>query len=211
MPHAVLVYAIPSVTYSGEAQTPVVKVKDDDSGEILKAGKDYTVAFEDNVKAPEGKVVIDFIGDYAGVERKTEPFTINPATVTVTGMSAMDKVYDGNDTATVVGNPVLSGVIDGDDVRLGEVSVKVNVVDGPTKIAFKKSSYSVKKGKSLNLANKIKVTPSDTTGSCTWSSSDPGIATVSAKGVVKGVKKGTVTITVATANGKSAKVKVKVK
>ena len=90
-------------------------------------------------------------------------------------------------------------------------TVKVTVIDGPTKIAFKKSGYSVKKGKTLKLAGKIKLTPSGVTTTYTWNSSDPGIATVSVKGVVKGLKKGTVTITVVTANGKSAKVKVKVK
>ena len=85
--------------------------------------------------------------------------------------------------------------------------VEVTVVDGPMTVSFKKASYSVKKGKKLKLSDKIKVTPAGSAGSCTWISSDPGIATVSAKGVVKGVKKGTVT----TANGKQASTTVKVK
>ena len=59
--------------------------------------------------------------------------------------------------------------------------------------------------------HKIKLTPAGATSACTWISSDPGIATVSAKGVVKGVKKGTVTIIVTTANGLTAQTKVKVK
>ena len=45
----------------------------------------------------------------------------------------------------------------------------------------------------------------------TWSSSDPAVATVSAGGVVRGRRKGTVTITVTTDNGKQARVKVTVK
>ena len=89
--------------------------------------------------------------------------------------------------------------------------VEVTVVDGPMTVSFKRASYSVKKGKKLKLSDKIKVTPAGSAGSCTWISSDPGIATVSAKGVVKGVKKGTVTITVTTANGKQASTTVKVK
>lgn len=40
---------------------------------------------------------------------------------------------------------------------------------------------------------------------------DPSIATVSVKGVVKGIKKGTVTITVTSSNGKTASTKIKVK
>ena len=90
-------------------------------------------------------------------------------------------------------------------------SIKVKVTYGPTKVAFKKSSYSVKQGKTLKLASKIKLTPSGATSAYTWTSSDPSIATVSAKGVVKGVKKGTVTISVTTANGKTAEVIIRVK
>ena len=90
-------------------------------------------------------------------------------------------------------------------------TVKVTVIDGPSKIAFKKSSYSLKKGKTLNLAKQLKLTPSGVTTTYTWNSSDPGIATVSVKGVVKGLKKGTVTITVTSSNGKTASTKIKVK
>ena len=75
-------------------------------------------------------------------------------------------------------------------------------------------SYTIeglKKGRKLKLTDKIKPTPAGATSACTWISSDPGIATVSAKGVVKGVKKGTVTIIVTTANGLTAQTKVKVK
>ena len=89
--------------------------------------------------------------------------------------------------------------------------VRVNVVDGPTKISFKKSRYSVEKGKKLKLASRIKLTPSGVTTTYTWVSSDPDVATVNARGVVKGVKKGTATITVTTANGKSADVTIRVK
>jgi hypothetical protein len=39
-------------------------------------------------------------------------------TVTITGLSAQNKVYDGTMTATVIGTPVLHGVAAGDDVTL---------------------------------------------------------------------------------------------
>lgn len=56
---------------------------------------------------------------------------------------------------------------------------------------FSESNYSIYKKKTLDLASKL------TGGSdnITWTSSDPSIATVDAKGVVTGVQKGTVTIT----------------
>lgn len=69
----------------------------------------------------------------------------------------------------------------------------------------------MKKDKTLKLSGQIKLRPSGVTTTYTWKSSDPSIATVSSKGVVKGARKGTVTITVRTANGKKAKTKVTVK
>jgi uncharacterized protein YjdB len=67
----------------------------------------------------------------------------------------------------------------------------------------------VKAGKKITL--KTKLTPAKAKTTLTWSSSNKKIATVTQKGVVKGIRKGTVTITVKTANGKKATVKVTVK
>ena len=89
--------------------------------------------------------------------------------------------------------------------------ISVTVVAGPTGIAFKKSGYSVKKGKKLKLADQVKLTPAGVKAACSWTSSDPSVATVNGKGDVKGVKKGTATITATTANQQTAKVKITVK
>lgn len=121
----------------------------------------------------------------------------NVATVTSAGIIKAKGV--GSCTVYVMAN---NGV---------RASVKVTVPDYPSKISFKKSSYSVKKGKKLKLAGQIKLTPSGVTTDYTWYSSDPDIATVSSKGVVKGVKKGALTIAVYTSNGKMAYTTVKVK
>lgn len=53
--------------------------------------------------------------------------------------------------------------------------------------------------------------PAKASGKLTWSTSDKSIATVSSKGVVKGISQGTATITVKTTNKKTAKCKVVVK
>ncbi len=45
--------------------------------------------------------------------------TINPATLTITGVTANDKVYDRANSATLSGSAALSGVIVGDIVTLG--------------------------------------------------------------------------------------------
>lgn len=68
-----------------------------------------------------------------------------------------------------------------------------------------KTSLSVKKGKTVN----VKATALPDT-KITYTSSNKKIATVTNKGVVKGIKKGTTTILVK-ANGKTVKVKVTVK
>lgn len=78
-------------------------------------------------------------------------------------------------------------------------------------------SVSVKKSASVYVGKKITlkatVKPSNASNKAvTWKSSDTKVATVSSKGVVKGLKKGTVTITATTKDGKrKAKCKVAVK
>ncbi len=74
---------------------------------------------------------------------------------------------------------------------------------GINSISFSQNKASVKVGEKLTLMVIIK--PSSLASSkLTWKSSDSSIATVDSNGIVKGLKKGTVTITVTTANGKSA-------
>ena len=43
-------------------------------------------------------------------------FTVNKKTVTISGISVSDKVYDGTDAAEIIGEPVLNGVVSGDSV-----------------------------------------------------------------------------------------------
>ncbi len=91
--------------------------------------------------------------------------------------------------------------------------LKITVKKKPTKITItspKKKTATLKKGKTLKI--KTKLTPSKAASyKLTYTSSKKKVASVSALGVVKGLKKGTTTITVKTYNGKSAKVKVTVK
>ncbi len=70
----------------------------------------------------------------------------------------------------------------------------------PSSVEFDKSEYGVGIDKELKL--KATVMPSYATDkSLTWTSSNPGVATVSQDGVVKGIAEGSTTITVSTANG----------
>ncbi len=76
-------------------------------------------------------------------------------------------------------------------------------------VTLNKKSATLLTGKTITLKASIK--PSDATDkTLTWSSSNKKIATVNKKGVVKGLKKGTVTITATTGNGKKATCKITV-
>lgn len=84
-----------------------------------------------------------------------------------------------------------------------KATCKVTVKTPTLKLA--KTSASVKKGKTVTI--KATAVP---TGTITYKSNNKKIATVSSKGVVKGVAKGKTTITV-TCNGVSKKFTVTVK
>ena len=106
------------------------------------------------------------------------------------------------------------GVVKG--IKAGTAIITVTTVSGKTaqctvtvkevqaaSIKLNKSSVKINVGESVTL--KAAVSPSNTTNSkVTWSSSNKKIAAVSASGVVKGIKAGTVTITAKTNNGKTA-------
>ena len=56
--------------------------------------------------------------DYQIIEPTGLIADINPAVLTISGLTATDKVYDGTTTDTLSGTPVLTGVVSGDDVTL---------------------------------------------------------------------------------------------
>ena len=89
--------------------------------------------------------------------------------------------------------------------KCGDVKVTCKVtVKNPT-LTLSKTSVSVKVGKTTKIT--AKVAPS---GKVTYKSNNKKIATVSSKGTIKGIKKGTAKITV-TCNGVTKTVKVTVK
>ncbi|WP_095173945.1 MULTISPECIES: Ig-like domain-containing protein [Blautia] len=88
-------------------------------------------------------------------------------------------------------------------------SCKVTVKVPSTKVSLSKTSISVNKGKTYTLKGTL--SPSDSTDSLKWSSSNTKIAKVSSSGIVTGIEKGSATITVKATSGKTASCKVTVK
>lgn len=104
----------------------------------------------------------------------------------------------GKVTAKAKGSAVIT-------VKCGDVKVTCKVtVKNPT-LTLSKTSVSVKVGKTTKIT--AKAAPS---GKVTYKSGNKKIATVSSKGTIKGIKKGTAKITV-TCNGVTKTVKVTVK
>jgi uncharacterized protein YjdB len=79
------------------------------------------------------------------------------------------------------------------------------------KVTISPSSASVGEGKSRTLVARVTDAAGNvlTDRAVTWSSSNTGIATVDQSGVVRGVRRGTVTIT-ATSEGKFGTASIKV-
>ena len=92
-------------------------------------------------------------GNY-NVSTHTTSGTITKKNLTITGLSAQDKFYDGNVNATITGTPQLQGVISSDDVSISgtasgtfnNVSVGANkpvTVSGLSLAGNDKGNYSL--------------------------------------------------------------------
>jgi len=80
---------------------------------------------------------------YGNLEADTNNLTVNPQGVTITGLSADDKVYDGTTTAAITGTAALNGRIGSDDVTVNAGTAAFadkNVGNGKT-VTF--SGYSL--------------------------------------------------------------------
>lgn len=102
-----------TVTYSGEAQTPdVTRVVLNNT--TLTENTDYTVSYENNVNVGTATVIVTGAGEnYNGSVTKT--FTIEKKPVTVSGITARNKTYNGTTAAILdCSTAVLDGVSDKD-------------------------------------------------------------------------------------------------
>lgn len=116
--------------------------------------------------------------------------------VTVTGKGKVTAKKAGTATITATAN------------NRKKITCKVTVKAAPKKISLNAETKIIKKGKVFKI--KVKLPKNTASNKITYQSSNKSVATVSASGKVKALKKGTVTITVKTFNGKKAKLKVTV-
>ena len=126
---------------------------------------------------------------------------------TTNNVSVASISQTGRVTGLVPGTAVITAVIDG---VAGYANVTVRLVP-VAKVVIIPSSASVSEGKSRTLVTQLTDASGNvlTNRSVTWSSSNPSVATVDQSGVVRGVRRGTVTIT-ATSEGKFGTASIKV-
>ncbi|MBQ6636714.1 MAG: Ig domain-containing protein, partial [Lachnospiraceae bacterium] len=95
---------------------------------------------------------------------------------------------------------------DGSGVK---ASCKITVRQPVTKITLSKTSASILKGKTVTL--KATAAPASANNKAvTWTTSNKKVATVTSKGVVKGIAKGTATITAMAKDGSRVKATCKI-
>ena len=121
------------------------------------------------------------------------------------GVAAISQ--SGRVTGLVPGTAVITAVIDG---VAGYANVTVRLVP-VAKVTIMPVGASVSEGKSIKLVARVTDAAGNvlTDRTVTWSSSNAAIATIDQSGVVRGVRRGTVTIT-ATSEGKFGTASVRV-
>lgn len=104
-------------TYTGGQIRPVPTVKIGSTK--LTEGRDYTVAYGENRDVSTGgTVTITAMGNYA-FSAVAESFAITPRAVTVSGITAADKTYNGSADAVLdVSGAVISGKAEGDKLTV---------------------------------------------------------------------------------------------
>lgn len=117
----VTIDAIPDQTYTGQAIEPEVAVNG-------YSADDYDVTYENNIRVGKATATVRFKGNYSGTVSKT--FQITPKALTVSGVAASNKVYDGTTTATITAT--LQGVVNGDSVQLTPPAADFDTKDAGT-------------------------------------------------------------------------------
>ncbi|MBQ6348512.1 MAG: hypothetical protein IJI71_13310, partial [Clostridia bacterium] len=134
-------------TYSGASQNVTVTgVKL--NGATLGAG-DYTVS-GDTSGTDAGTYTVTVTGQGNYKESATATWKINPKPVTITGLGAANKTYDGKTDAAATGTAAISGKVDGDDVSVKAGAAAFASPGAGTGKAVTFSGYSLTGSKAKN-------------------------------------------------------------
>ena len=218
-------------TYTGNGITPVPKVTY--KNDKLKKDSDYNIYYKDNVNVGTATVTLVGLGKYTGSTTATFSIVKGKQSITASDIKATfgdDPIniaaiaknplsYSSSNTAVAEVSPVGTVTI------IGAGTAKITIkAEGNSNVAPAKKVITVKIAKA-----KAKITAfgglvkrrethdlhAETTSGAklTFTSSNKKIASVTKKGIVKGLKKGTVTITIkcpATKNFKAGSTKVQI-
>ncbi|MDO5426179.1 MAG: Ig-like domain-containing protein [Eubacteriales bacterium] len=128
---------------------------------------------------------------------------------TVTYKSGNSKILKVTKNGRIIGLKVGKTTLTATAVNGVKTTINVTVRKAPTKITLAATKKTLKKGKTFQI--KYKLPAGMASYQITFTSSNKKVATVSATGKVKGLKKGVAVITVRTYNKKKAKITVTVK
>lgn len=150
-------------------------------------------------------------GNGGGTKTSTGTLTVGKKALTITGVTASDKVYDGNTTATVSGTATLNGAIGSDVVTLGgapvgtfssaNVGSRTVTVTGYTISGASAGNYTLTQPSLTANITAAPLTITASTQSKTYGTtltSATGITTFTSSGLIGGQTIGSVTITYGT-------------
>ena len=159
--------------------------------EVIQLATEVTLDFTSiSINAGKTKTLVATVKPTTASDRTVTWKSSNTKVATVTSKGVVKAVAAG--TATITATSA-----DGN----ASVHCKVTVTQPPTAVNLSATSVKVGVGKITTLTATVK--PDNASNKeVTWKSADTKIATVSDKGVVKGVKAGTVKITATTMDGK---------
>ena len=128
-----------NLTYDGspkEATVTVVPGKADAAGSITVKYYKGDAQVANPIDAGTYTVKIDVTAgtgykEVSNMEYSAWTFTIEPKPVTITGISAQNKEYDGNTDAAITGKPEISGLVAGDEnyVTVEDANAKATFAD----------------------------------------------------------------------------------
>ncbi|MCR5665053.1 MAG: InlB B-repeat-containing protein [Oscillospiraceae bacterium] len=111
-------------TYTGSAITPdVANISVVVNDTTLTNGTDYNFTVTNNINAGNNTatVTVTGTGNYGGTATGT--FTIAPKAVTVSGITASNKIYDGTTTATLdITHASFTGIVSGDTLTISSAN-----------------------------------------------------------------------------------------